>query len=123
MSSEATGEERHRRRLEQERQDILEEIERLRTLLKTETDASTQEGDPDIYEHEKTLAFLEAAEERLESVERALKTLNQGRYGICERCGGPIEPERLEALPDATLCLKCRKEVERLASRNRRGVV
>ena len=109
-----------RSRLERERQDLLEEIERLRSLLKTETDASTQEGDPDIYEHEKTLAFLESAKQRLEAVERALRMLETGAYGICERCGQPIEKERLEALPDTTMCLKCQREVERLTSRSRR---
>lgn len=106
--------------LDKERQDLLEEIERLRDLLKTETDASTQDGDPDIYERERNLAFLEAAEQRLEAVERAIRTLEKGTYGLCERCGRQIEPERLEALPDAALCLSCQREVERLASRARR---
>ncbi len=121
MASEAQQLE-NRRRLEGERQDLLEEIQRLRDLLKTETDASTQEGDPDIYEHEKTLAFLESAQERLEAVERAMRMFEAGAYGTCERCGQPVEQERLEALPDATMCLKCQREVERLASRFRRGL-
>jgi DnaK suppressor protein len=43
-----------------------------------------------------------------------------GNYGICERCGQQIDPARLEALPDTTLCLKCKQEIERLA---RRGLV
>ncbi|MHB0875320.1 MAG: TraR/DksA C4-type zinc finger protein [Anaerolineae bacterium] len=106
--------------LERERGDLIEEIERLRALLKTETDASTQEGDPDIYERERNLAFLESAEQRLEAVERAIRTLEKGTYGFCERCGRAIERERLEALPDTTLCLSCQREVERLASRARR---
>jgi RNA polymerase-binding protein DksA len=106
--------------LERERDDLREEITRLRSLLKTETDASTQEGDPDIYERERNLAFLESAEQRLEAVERALRTLEKGTYGFCERCGRSIERERLEALPDTTLCLSCQREVERLASRARR---
>ena len=108
--------------LGKERQDLLEEIERLRGLLKTETDASTQDGDPDIYERERNLAFLEAAEQRLEAVERALRTLEKGTYGTCERCSRQIEPERLEALPEAALCLSCQREVERLASRARRSI-
>lgn len=106
--------------LEQERQELLEEIERLRGLLKWETDASTQEGDPDIYERERHLAFLESAEQRLAAVERALRMLDRGTYGICDRCGRQIEPERLEALPEISLCLSCQREVERLASRARR---
>lgn len=109
-----------RERLEEERRDLLEEIERLRTLLKTETDAATQEGDPDVWEHERTLAFLEVAQTRLEAVELALKLVETGRYGTCQRCGSPIEKERLEALPDTSLCLKCQREIERLSNRARR---
>ncbi len=109
-----------RDRLEVERRDLLDEIERLRTLLKTETDAATQEGDPDVWEHERTLAFLDVAESRLEAVEQALRLVETGRYGTCQRCGEPIERERLEALPDTPLCMKCQREVERLSSRARR---
>ncbi|NPV09155.1 MAG: hypothetical protein HPY83_14495 [Anaerolineae bacterium] len=119
MASEAEHD-NGRARLEEERRDLLDEIQRLRTLLKTETDASTQEGDPDVWEHERTLAFLEVAESRLEAVERALRMVETGTYGTCERCGAQIEKERLQALPDATLCLRCQREVERLSSRSRR---
>jgi DnaK suppressor protein len=112
--------EEERRRLEDERADLLENIQHLRDLLKTDVDASTQEGDPDIYERERNLAFLEGAEERLETVERALRMIERGTYGICERCGQRIEPERIQALPDATLCMRCQREVERLASKARR---
>lgn len=38
----------------------------------------------------------------------ALHRLNDGSYGSCERCGEPIDPERLEAMPSATMCLPCR---------------
>jgi len=119
MASEADLKE-SRERLEEERRDLLDEIERLRTLLKTETDAATQEGDPDVWEHERTLAFLEVAQTRLEGVEQALKLLETGRYGTCQRCGAAIEKERLEALPDTALCLKCQREIERLSGRARR---
>lgn len=39
-------------------------------------------------------------------VERALAKLDEGTYGSCDVCGGPIGDERLEALPWATLCVK-----------------
>ena len=42
-----------------------------------------------------------------------------GRQRLCERCGQPIPPERLEVKPDATLCLNCQREVERLSRRGR----
>ena len=48
-----------------------------------------------------------ALEQTLERVERALAKLDEGTYGICDSCGGPIEPRRLEAMPDSVQCLAC----------------
>ena len=43
----------------------------------------------------------------LERTERALAKLDEGSYGICDRCGNPIPERRLEAMPDSTLCVSC----------------
>ncbi|MEK7610960.1 MAG: prolipoprotein diacylglyceryl transferase family protein [Patescibacteria group bacterium] len=40
-------------------------------------------------------------------IKKAMLRMNSGKYGICERCGGPIDKARLEAFPEATLCLRC----------------
>ena len=40
----------------------------------------------------------------------ALRKMDEGTYGLCERCGNPIAPERLEALPSARLCVRCKQE-------------
>ena len=40
----------------------------------------------------------------LREIETALKRIDDGTYGICAVCGKPIEPERLEYLPWATVC-------------------
>ena len=45
-------------------------------------------------------------EEKLADVERALEKLDEGSYGICDVCGDPIAPERLEAILWATRCVK-----------------
>ena len=45
-------------------------------------------------------------EEKLADVERALQKLDEGTYGTCDVCGDPIAPERLEAIPWATRCVK-----------------
>lgn len=42
-------------------------------------------------------------------IKKALARMNIGKYGICERCGNPIDKARLEAFPEATLCLSCEK--------------
>jgi RNA polymerase-binding protein DksA len=43
----------------------------------------------------------------LAEVEHALDKLGQGSYGMCESCGKPIVPARLEAKPAARLCIDC----------------
>jgi RNA polymerase-binding transcription factor DksA len=40
-------------------------------------------------------------------VEKALKKTSEGTYGICSNCGKPINPKRIEAMPEATLCIEC----------------
>src|SRR3989304_5948725 len=42
----------------------------------------------------------------LGKIDRALTRMNEGTYGICSRCGKPIEKARLKALPYVALCLK-----------------
>jgi DnaK suppressor protein len=51
----------------------------------------------------------------LERVERALAKLDDGTYGVCDTCGGPIPEKRLEAMPDSTLCVACAASAPRAA--------
>lgn len=100
-----------------ERVAILDDIEHLKEWLLGEVDADADEGDPDLAEREKNLALLTVMERKLESVNSALRAIEKGSYGICERCENPIDPARLEVRPDATLCLDCQREVERIAKK------
>lgn len=43
---------------------------------------------------------------KLADVERALEKLDDGTYGICDVCGEPIPPERLDAMPWSTRCVR-----------------
>jgi DnaK suppressor protein len=43
----------------------------------------------------------------LGDVERALEKLDEGTYGVCDRCGEPISDARLEARPWSVLCVTC----------------
>ena len=56
---------------------------------------------------ELTMHLDRMAEETLEEIDAALKRLDDGTYGICVDCSGPIASERLEALPTAARCLQC----------------
>lgn len=46
------------------------------------------------------------------SVKRALTRIDDGSYGTCVRCGEEIAPARLEARPEAALCIDCARAAE-----------
>ena len=95
------------------------ELANLRDLMQAEVDVEPDEGDSEIFEREKNAALIAVLERRQIDIEAALKSMEKGEYGVCTRCSNPIEPERLEIKPDATLCVNCQREVERLSRRNR----
>jgi RNA polymerase-binding protein DksA len=43
----------------------------------------------------------------IQQIETALKRISEGKYGTCTKCGGPIDPRRLKALPTAATCVSC----------------
>lgn len=51
--------------------------------------------------------------QRLENIESALKKIEQGRFGLCEKCGNIITKKRLKAVPYARLCIKCKAKMEK----------
>jgi RNA polymerase-binding protein DksA len=55
----------------------------------------------------------ENADHLLAAVDAALARIADGTYGICEVCGKPIDEERLEAVPYATLCIDDKRAQER----------
>jgi DnaK suppressor protein len=101
------------KKLQEEREQVHLELDRLREALKIEVDPDADEGDPDLVEREKVMALVQSLERKIESIEYALRQAQEGTYGICERCGEPIDPARLEVVPEATLCVQCKSIVER----------
>ena len=55
----------------------------------------------------------ENSEHVLQAIDEALQRIEEGTYGKCGNCGKPIEPERLQLLPYATLCIDCKRLQER----------
>ena len=102
-----------RQRLEAGADETVAEIRRMQEMLKSEPDADPDEGDPDLYEREKTLALLRNLEEKQYSLSRALARMDDDTYGKCEICGNEIAAERLEALPYTTYCLGCKSLIEK----------
>jgi DnaK suppressor protein len=64
-------------------------------------------------ERSRVISVVRALRANLRWVNRALGKMDHGGYGTCERCGGAIAPERLEALPWAILCIRCKQAGER----------
>lgn len=64
-----------------------------------------------VFEQQRDLALRDRNEQHLAAVEAALARLDDGTYGRCVRCGRPIAPERLDALPWAAHCIDCQRIV------------
>ncbi len=104
-----------RARLEGERKRSIEEMKQLKATVRPVDER--REGSPfgkreeeatESYELERRLTLEKNIREQLAAVEHALQKFEDGTYGLCDSCGEPIPPERLEALPQATLCLDCK---------------
>jgi len=108
------------KKLQAEHQRTLSDLQGLREYLATgigrvaEGSADSVDVAADIYEREKTLSIIQTLEEKLAAIERALQATEKGVYGICEVCGQPIGPGRLEAMPHTRTCIKCQARLERL---------
>jgi DnaK suppressor protein len=107
-----------RSRLEIEKKRIQEELNQLNN---SRTMDDRREGSPfgkreeeatESMELEKRLAIENRLNSLLTEVERALQKLEAGTYGKCDMCNTQIDPARMEALPQAILCINCRQKVK-----------
>jgi RNA polymerase-binding transcription factor DksA len=113
-------------RLKKEKTELLEKIEQLRALGQPSAErkegspfGKREEGADEASELEKRLALGKKLEESLNEVEHALQKYEAGTYGLCDSCGRPIEQARLEAIPQASLCLSCKASQEKDAKGTR----
>jgi DnaK suppressor protein len=114
--------ERFRAELEGERERILAalaSVNHTESLTEETGDLANGPGDhiadnaTDTYMRELDEGLEENAERLLAEIEGALGRIADGTYGICAVCGRPIDAERLEAVPYATLCIDDRRAQER----------
>ncbi len=106
-----------RAKLEHDRAQVLERLELLRA--DTQSAEESREGSPfgkreeeatEAFELEKRLAMERRLRESLADLTHALTKFDAGTYGKCELCGNDIEPDRLEARPQASLCMRCKAQ-------------
>jgi len=100
--------------LEQERKRLIEDLERLNfnggakdERQKSGTYGNREEAADATTELDRRIALETQKRNSLAGVEHALRKIDAGTYGICDSCGQPIDPARLEALPHAVLCMTC----------------
>lgn len=61
------------------------------------------------FARELDMSLEDIARENVVRIDAALGRMASGEYGVCTRCGAPIPAERLEAMPDAELCIECKE--------------
>ena len=65
-------------------------------------------------EKEKLYSYLSQKESYLMALGEGLERIERGIFGSCEICGGLIPKGRLEVVPSARLCIKCKSEQEKI---------
>jgi RNA polymerase-binding transcription factor DksA len=96
--------------LEQERTDLQQQLGDLGVgadSAELTYDANFADSSQVTAERGENEALIATLKDSLTAVEGALDRMDQGTYGVCERCGGPITDARLEAMPTATRCINC----------------
>lgn len=116
--------EHFRKRLMEERQNILDELEWVESnyIGSSQRDSTGEvsghtthlaDMGTDSSEMEKAYMIGDTRGQVLEDIDEALEKLEKDSYGTCESCGEQISSERLEVVPHARLCLKCKSDEER----------
>ena len=104
-----------RSRLGSEQERLLGELRQLEANVRPTQER--REGSPfgkreeeatESFELEKRLALEKQTRNHLADVEHALDKFEKGTYGLCDSCGQSIASDRLEALPQASLCVDCK---------------
>lgn len=112
----------YRRRLEDERERLqraLTTVNHSGSLLEETGDLAIGAGDhladsaTETFMRELDGGLEENAEHLLDEIDAALQRIEEGTFGTCAVCGGPIGEERLDAVPYATLCIDDKRALER----------
>jgi RNA polymerase-binding transcription factor DksA len=105
----------YRTLLEQERTSLEEQLQELGygDAGRVTYDSNFADSSQVTAERGEAEALAVQLQEALADVVAALKKIDDGVYGICERCGRPIAPARLEAKPASRLCIDCASALRR----------
>jgi DnaK suppressor protein len=84
--------------------------------LRSESPGDVVDAAYDSAQDEISSQLAEVESRELASIENALERMKVGKYGLCEVCGCKIPMARLNALPYATMCIVCQRDLERSGS-------
>lgn len=108
---------RLRRTLRARRADLYEtlagEVKNLRDLEAADATGDSADAAFEAESDEVSSQLAELDSRELSQIDRALVRLKQGKYGTCENCERKITLTRLNALPYATLCITCERQLEK----------
>ncbi|MFH0873934.1 MAG: TraR/DksA C4-type zinc finger protein [Candidatus Komeilibacteria bacterium] len=106
-------------KLEQRREELLRELNQDAVRHSDTGDFSARFPDygdkeednaAEVDDFERNLSMEKNLEVSLFNVDKALRKIQEKKYGLCEKCGLPIDPERLAAFPSATSCMDCKRK-------------
>lgn len=86
--------------------------------LRAQTAGDVVDAALDAAQDEISSQLAEVESRELTYIENALERMREGKYGSCEGCSTNIPLARLNALPYATLCINCQRELERQGMTN-----
>jgi DnaK suppressor protein len=105
-----------RKTLLKEREQIVGDVKQIVESSKEMGQDGTQDiGDEaaNMYNKQVLLSLNENERKRLKEVDESLDRIENGTYGICYECGGPISLKRLEVRPVAKYCVPCLTKLEK----------
>lgn len=103
--------------IESVRQILREKRENILRLLSRSLDSDRQIGQLEFGSRFSRDGFDDYLQAELSRTEDALQRIREGSFGECRRCRGEIEGERLEVVPFAHLCVRCRRQQNSISGR------
>ena len=93
--------------LEKQLQVLLERAEQIDADLSAEPDDDWEERATELENNDTLDSLGQAAMEEIKKIKYALRLIESGKYGTCDRCGKEIAAARLKAVPYAVTCVNC----------------
>ena len=101
---------RHRKALEDRRAYLIGQIDTMAADLQATPEQDWEDRAVDLADDEVQETLTDTDSTELRAIAAALGRIEAGRFGLCVRCGEPIEAERLDLLPHTPFCADCARK-------------